>query len=84
MFVQLMVELTLEVAVDMVAMWSETEHGIPVTDYFRLVRSSKYFVYHAAGGVFGILLVVYSFLRSPVFTQVHSAAHFSSVVARPV
>ena len=66
-FVQLMLELTLEVGVDMVAMWAETEHGIPVTHYFRLVRSSKYFVFHAAAGIVATCMALYSFIRHPNF-----------------
>ena len=66
-FVQLMVELTLEVGVDMVAMWAETEHGIPVTHYFRLVRSAKYFVLHASIGVFTTTFALHSFVRHPNF-----------------
>jgi len=65
--VQLMIELTLEVGVDMVAMWAETEHGIPVTHYFRLVRSAKYFVFHAAVGVLTTAIALYSFIRHPNF-----------------
>jgi hypothetical protein len=65
--VQLMIELTLEVGVDMVAMWAETEHGIPVTHYFRLVRSSKYFIYHAAVGICTTAFALYSFVRHPNF-----------------
>ena len=66
-FVQLLIELTLEVGVDMVAMWAETEHGIPVTHYFRLVRSSKYFIFHAACGVMAAAMALYSFVRHPNF-----------------
>ena len=66
-FVQLIIELTLEVGVDMVAMWAETEHGIPVTHYFRLVRSSKYFILHAASGVTAAAIALYSFVRHPNF-----------------
>ena len=67
MLVQLMIELTLEVGVDMVAMWAETEHGIPVTHYFRLVRSSKYFIFHAVTGIMGTAFALYSFVRHPNF-----------------
>jgi hypothetical protein len=67
MLVQLMIELTLEVGVDMVAMWAETEHGIPVTHYFRLVRSSKYFIFHAAYGIAMTAFALYSFVRHPNF-----------------
>ena len=66
-FVQLLVELALEVVVDMVAMWAEIEHGIPVTHYFRLVRSSKYFIYHAATGITATIFALYSFVRHPNF-----------------
>ena len=65
--VQLMIELTLEVGVDMMAMWAETEHGIPVTHYFRLVRSSKYFILHSAVGIAATALALYSFIRHPNF-----------------
>ena len=72
-FLQLLIELMLEVGVDMVAMWAETEHGIPVTYYFRLVRSSKYFIYHAAVGVTTTAFALYSFIRHPNFAQVWHA-----------
>ena len=66
-FVQLLVELALEAAVDMIAMWSEKEHGIPVTHYFRLVHSSKFFVFHAAAGVGLTGTALYAFIRHPNF-----------------
>ena len=65
--VQLMIELTLEVGVDTVAMWAEAEHGIPVTQYFRLIRSSVYFIAHTATGICMTALALYSFVRHPNF-----------------
>ena len=38
-FVQMMVELLLEMIVDSTVMWAEGEHGIPITRYFEHVRS---------------------------------------------
>ena len=65
-FVQLMVELTLEVAVDCVAMWAETEHGIPVTHYLTLVQSGgKVFIFQSATAVMTLCLTLFSFLRHP-------------------
>ena len=66
-FVQLMVELTLEVGVDIVAMWAETEHGIPVTHYFLLIHSAKFFVWHAATGIGMTCFALHAFVRHPNF-----------------
>ena len=66
-FVQLLLELALEVAVDQVAMWAETEHGVPVTHYFTLVRSSKAFLFHACVAVYTAVLAAHAFLRHPTF-----------------
>ena len=38
-FVQLILELGLEMTVDVTAMWAESEHGIPMTEYFVHARS---------------------------------------------
>jgi hypothetical protein len=51
----------------MVAMWAETEHGIPVTHYFRLVRSAKYFVLHASIGILATAFALHAFVRHPNF-----------------
>ena len=47
-FVQMIVELMLELIVDSTAMWSEGEHGIPVTRYFVHVRSLFTLGFHIA------------------------------------
>jgi hypothetical protein len=64
-FVQLMVELALEMAVDIVAMWAESEHGIPVTHYLALVQSGKTFIFQTAMSVLSLALVLYGFIRHP-------------------
>ena len=66
-FVQLIVELALEVTVDHVAMWAETEHGVPVTHYFALVRSTKVFVWHVAAAVFSAAMAMWAYIRHPHF-----------------
>ena len=40
-FVQLLLELGLELVVDNVVSWAECEHGIPMTQYFTRVRYSS-------------------------------------------
>ena len=64
-FVQLMIELTLEIAVDIVAMWAESEHGIPVTHYLSLVQSSKVFIFQTAVAIVALSFALFAFLRHP-------------------
>ena len=72
-FVQLMLELTLEVMVDATAMWAEGEHGIPVTEYFR--RNQSLLQYLAMGGfvLCSLPMALYGFQRTPTFVSCASA-----------
>jgi len=64
-FVQMMVELLLEMVVDSTVMWAEGEHGIPVTRYFEHVRSIRVAGFHAAGSICAVCWVLVSFVRFP-------------------
>ncbi len=64
-FVQLLVELLMEGAVDIVALWAESEHGIPIDEYFKLTDSVFIFTLHAAGSALSVLVCLYSFVRYP-------------------
>ena len=64
-FVQMMVELLLEMIVDSSVMWAEGEHGIPVTRYFEHLRSLHVAGCHAAATVIAVTWVSFSFIRFP-------------------
>ena len=64
-FVQMMVELLLEMVVDSTVMWAEGEHGIPVTRYFEHVRSLCVAGYHVAASIAALSWVMFSFIRLP-------------------
>ena len=68
-FVQLVVEIALELIVDGAAFWSETEHQIPLATYFTLTKSLFPFLIHVSGTLCGLLCSYYAFLRYPsIFT----------------
>ena len=50
--VQLILELGLEIVVDVTAMWAESEHGIPMTQFFQHAKSPFVVIFH-----FGAALV---------------------------
>ena len=64
-FVQMMVELLLEMVVDSTVMWAEGEHGIPVTRYFEHVRSLHVAWYHTVASPVTLCWVIFSFTRFP-------------------
>ena len=53
-FVQMIVELLLEMIVDSTVMWAEGEHGIPITRYFEHVRSLYVAGYHGFHAVLAV------------------------------
>ena len=65
-FVQLILELGLEMTVDVTAMWAESEHGIPMTEYFVHARSPFVGMVHfgAALAAMGWCCIV-AFIRVP-------------------
>ena len=65
MFVQLIVELFLDVLVDNTAMWAEAEHGIPITRWFNEIRNPLVFVIHTAASVITLAVALFGFLRHP-------------------
>ena len=65
-FVQLLLELGLEICVDNVAMLAEAEHGIEVTKYFQLVRSPVVYIFHAAMGAMATAIGLYCVIRHPI------------------
>ena len=64
-FVQMMVELLLEMVVDSTVMWAEGEHGIPITRFFEHVRSLHVAGTHVAASILAVLWVTFSFVRFP-------------------
>ena len=64
-FVQMMVELLLEMVVDSTVMWAEGEHGIPVTRYFEHIRSLHALGAHAGLSIIAVCWVLFSFIRFP-------------------
>ena len=71
-FVQMMVELLLEMVVDSTVMWAEGEHGIPVTRYFEHVRSLSVAGFHAAFSILAVAWVLFSFIRFPTVATCES------------
>ena len=68
-FVQLLLELGLEMVVDLSAMWAETEHEIPVLDYFRRNGSVPLFLMMAFDALMAFFVAINGFIRYPtVFT----------------
>ena len=73
-FVQMMVELLLEMIVDSTVMWAEGEHGIPVTRYFEHVRSLHVAGCHAACSIMAVVWVSFSFIRFPTVATCDSSS----------
>ncbi len=72
-FVQMMVELLLEMIVDSTVMWAEGEHGIPITRYFEHVRSLHVAGYHASASIVAVGWVTFSFIRFPTVATCDSS-----------
>ena len=45
--------------------WAETEHDIPVTQYFQWMRTPLVALFHGATTVFTLGVALFSFLRAP-------------------
>ena len=73
-FVQMMVELLLEMIVDSTVMWAEGEHGIPITRYFEHVRSLHVAAYHATASIIAVCWVTLSFIRFPTAAACESSS----------
>ena len=51
---------------DIVALWAESEHGIPIDEYFKLTDSVFIFtLLDAAVSTISVLVCLYSFVRYP-------------------
>ena len=72
-FVQMMVELLLEMIVDSTVMWAEGEHGIPITRYFEHVRSLHVAGNHMAASIMAVTWVIFSFIRFPTIATCASS-----------
>ena len=64
-FVQLFLELALEIFVDTSALWAESEHGIPLNAYFERTNSIFVWIFHQSVCIFSFSLCAYCFARYP-------------------
>ena len=72
-FVQLLLELGLEMLVDLSAMWAETAHKIPVLEYFEWSGSVTLVLMLAFDACMALLVALWGFTRYPTFLTCESS-----------
>ncbi len=72
-FMQLLFELLIEIFVDVAALWAESEHGIPVSAYFKYTKSTYVLLFHTAIICCATTVAIYSVARYPNALTCNSA-----------